>query len=208
MTNDKIIELAKAAGFSERYGIIRVMHSSGRWVGINGEIEAYTEAVIKQYTEELLKDAGEPVRHEFDRDGKWAAYYTAEQVAASVAQAYKQGKHDEEIAQGPSEFEGWERDRLLKRITELENALQRIDTVAVFLPTFKVIHEGEVEAATRNVVEAIDSATKRITALESTLRVAIGGMESVEPAIAVGYGLTRVRLLELIEKCKEVVLHG
>lgn len=46
---------------------------------------------------------------------------------------------------------------------EMYRALQNIDTWAVMLPTFEVIHEGEVEAATLNIVEAIKKATARLT---------------------------------------------
>ncbi len=38
---------------------------------------------------------------------------------------------------------------------ELWNALQRIDSAAVFLPGFEVKHTGGIEAFTRNIVEAI-----------------------------------------------------
>ena len=45
----------------------------------------------------------------------------------------------------------------------LREALHRIDSVAVFLPTFDVLHEGGIEAVTQNIVEAISEA---VSALE------------------------------------------
>ena len=45
----------------------------------------------------------------------------------------------------------------------LREALHRIDSVAVFLPTFDVLHEGGIEAVTQNIVEAI---SKAVAALE------------------------------------------
>lgn len=41
------------------------------------------------------------------------------------------------------------------------NALQEIDSAAVFLPTFKVKHEGDIEAVTRNIVEAIQAISQQ-----------------------------------------------
>ncbi len=45
----------------------------------------------------------------------------------------------------------------------LREALHRIDSVAVFLPTFDVLHEGGIEAVTQNIVKAISEA---VSALE------------------------------------------
>ena len=47
-----IIELAKQAGFKERNGIIRTMHSSGAWVGINEEVKAFAALVRNEALEE------------------------------------------------------------------------------------------------------------------------------------------------------------
>jgi hypothetical protein len=47
-----IIELAKQAGFKERHGIIRTMHSSGAWVGINEEVEAFAHLIRAEVLEE------------------------------------------------------------------------------------------------------------------------------------------------------------
>jgi hypothetical protein len=38
---------------------------------------------------------------------------------------------------------------------DLFNALQRIETAAVFLPSFKITHEGGLEAVVQNIVDAI-----------------------------------------------------
>lgn len=138
MTPEQIIELAREAD--------EVAHKESDnnpqadWYEIRDR--HFATAVIKQHTAELLKDAGEPVawatreadgsvydcichkEHDMFKRTHTLSLYTAEQVAAAVAQAYKQGKHDEEMTQGPSEFEGWERDKLLKRIATLESALK------------------------------------------------------------------------------------
>ena len=45
----------------------------------------------------------------------------------------------------------------------LREALHRIDSIAVFLPTFDVLHEGGIEAVTENIVKAI---SKAVAALE------------------------------------------
>ena len=42
-----------------------------------------------------------------------------------------------------------------KYLEDLHNALQRIDTAAVGLPTFEVRHEGGLDAVTQNIVDAI-----------------------------------------------------
>jgi len=49
-----------------------------------------------------------------------------------------------QLAQEP--VETWE---------DLHNALQRIDTAAVGLPTFEVRHEGGLDAVVQNIVDAI-----------------------------------------------------
>lgn len=46
------------------------------------------------------------------------------------------------------------------------NALHEIDSAAVFLPTFKVNHEGGLEAFTKNIVEAIQAAAIATQPLE------------------------------------------
>lgn len=48
----------------------------------------------------------------------------------------------------------------------LWNALQRVHTVAAFLPTLEVRHEGGIEATTKNIVEAIAAAGEKLAALE------------------------------------------
>lgn len=46
---------------------------------------------------------------------------------------------------------------------ELHNALQRIDTAAVGLPTFEVRHEGGLDAVVQNIVDAIVALHERPT---------------------------------------------
>ena len=48
MTPGKVIELAKQAGFQARGDVIRTMHSSGAWVGINGELQRFAELVLAE----------------------------------------------------------------------------------------------------------------------------------------------------------------
>ena len=50
-----IIELAKQAGFRERNGIVRTMHSSGAWVGINEELKAFAALVRAAALEEAAE---------------------------------------------------------------------------------------------------------------------------------------------------------
>lgn len=117
MNKEKVMELAhKHNALVIQQG---VTSATEEW------LTTFANAVIAAHTEELLQGVGEPDTHCFDEDTQkdvWS--YSKEAVAAAVAQAYKQGKHDEEMAQGPSEFEGWERDRLLKRIATLESTLK------------------------------------------------------------------------------------
>jgi hypothetical protein len=64
---------------------------------------------------------------------------TAPQVEASLRAALEQA---EPVAVGDS-------------YADLFNALQRIETAAVFLPSFKITHEGGLEAVVQNIVDAI-----------------------------------------------------
>lgn len=45
---DKILSMAREAGFSVRGEIIRTMHSSGAWVGINDELAKFAEAATEK----------------------------------------------------------------------------------------------------------------------------------------------------------------
>jgi hypothetical protein len=75
-----IIEMAKQAGFKERHGIIRTMHSSGAWVGINEEVEAFAQLVRAEVLEEAA---------EYFQDG-WASpdcYEIADAIRALKGEA-------------------------------------------------------------------------------------------------------------------------
>ena len=54
MTNERIIELAKRAGFQTRGDIIRTMHSSGAWVGINDELQRFYELARNKALDEAI----------------------------------------------------------------------------------------------------------------------------------------------------------
>ena len=45
MTTNDILRMAREAGFQDRDGTIRTMHSSGAWVGINEELERFAALV-------------------------------------------------------------------------------------------------------------------------------------------------------------------
>lgn len=51
MTPEQIIEMAKQAGFNTRGVVIRTMHSSGAWVGINNELQAFAQLVRNETLE-------------------------------------------------------------------------------------------------------------------------------------------------------------
>jgi len=79
MTTEEMIEIAKDAGFREREGVIRTMHSSGAWVAINDELERFAalleamvaakerKACAEQYAELLAKSIGEAEMRERER---------------------------------------------------------------------------------------------------------------------------------------------
>lgn len=49
--------------------------------------------------------------------------------------------------------------------TQLKESLDRINAAIAALPTFAIIHEGGIEAATTNIVESIAAATRKLEAL-------------------------------------------
>jgi hypothetical protein len=49
---------------------------------------------------------------------------------------------------------------------DLFNALQRIETAAVFLPSFKITHEGGLEAVVQNIVDAIAALAEPVQELK------------------------------------------
>jgi hypothetical protein len=75
-------------------------------------------------------------RYPEHRIGYNTPLYTADQLRTAIAAA------GGGVPQGDSYDAIW-------------NALQRIDSVAVLLPTFEVRHEGGIEAFTQNIVDAI-----------------------------------------------------
>ena len=76
MSTQNIIELAKQAGFRERNGIVRTMHSSGAWVGINEELKAFAALVRAQVLEEAALVCDEQAHdwHLHAKGGPVAAY--------------------------------------------------------------------------------------------------------------------------------------
>ena len=87
-----------------------------------------SKEAMKLALEALSPWAGEDANH----TEQYAAYQALQEALA------------EQPAQ--QEQESWE---------DLHNALQRIDTAAVGLPTFEVRHEGGLDAVTQNIVDAI-----------------------------------------------------
>lgn len=55
MTRDDILRMAREAGFQDRDGTIRTMHSSGAWVGINEELERFAALVAAAERDECAK---------------------------------------------------------------------------------------------------------------------------------------------------------
>lgn len=55
MTAEQITKWAREAGFSIRGDVIRTMHSSGAWVGINEELQAFAKLVRNATLEEAAK---------------------------------------------------------------------------------------------------------------------------------------------------------
>lgn len=71
MTTDDILRMAREAGFQDRDGTIRTMHSSGAWVGINEELERFSALVAAAEREECAKVCDER-----------GAYFSAEAIRA------------------------------------------------------------------------------------------------------------------------------
>lgn len=57
MTTDDILRMAREAGFQDRDGTIRTMHSSGAWVGINEELERFAALAAAAERDECAKVA-------------------------------------------------------------------------------------------------------------------------------------------------------
>ena len=57
MTTDDILRMAREAGFQDRDGTIRTMHSSGAWVGINEELERFAALVAAAERDECAQVA-------------------------------------------------------------------------------------------------------------------------------------------------------
>lgn len=55
MTRDDILRMAREAGFQDRDGTIRTMHSSGAWVGINEELERFAALAAAAERDECAK---------------------------------------------------------------------------------------------------------------------------------------------------------
>lgn len=62
---DKVIELAREAGFHTKGAVIRTMHSNGSWVSVNGELERFytlaradleaENAKLRSFTQEYIE---------------------------------------------------------------------------------------------------------------------------------------------------------
>lgn len=93
MTPKLIAELAKQAGFQSRGDVIRTMHSSGAWVGVNEELQRFYELVRNKVLEEaankcesLDEDSG-PYSWHYEI-GSWN-YEIATQNCASAIRSMK-----------------------------------------------------------------------------------------------------------------------
>lgn len=62
MTSEKITEMAKQAGFKTRGVVIRTMHSSGAWVGVNSELKAFAQLVRNAAFDEAKEVCRQVVR--------------------------------------------------------------------------------------------------------------------------------------------------
>lgn len=62
MTRDDILRMAREAEFKERNGIVRTMHSSGAWVGINDELERFAALVAAAEREACAQECDDLAR--------------------------------------------------------------------------------------------------------------------------------------------------
>lgn len=83
MTTDDILRMAREAGFQDRDGTIRTMHSSGAWVGINEELERFAALVAAAEREQCAKVAkGISDKYAFGHYGNEVD--TADEIAAAI----------------------------------------------------------------------------------------------------------------------------
>ena len=83
MTRDDILRMAREAGFKERNGIVRTMHSSGAWVGINEEIERFAALVAAAEREACAQECDDLARLHRE-DNPDSAAWEWEECAAAI----------------------------------------------------------------------------------------------------------------------------
>lgn len=73
---DTIIRMAREAGFSERHGIVRTMHSSGAWVGINEELERFA-ALVAEHERKACAQVCDNIDTEYEGEDVLATWCSA-----------------------------------------------------------------------------------------------------------------------------------
>lgn len=63
--NKSIIELAKQSGFQTRGELIRTMHSSGAWVGVNNELQTFANLIRNQVSDNLMQPVSDEENEQF-----------------------------------------------------------------------------------------------------------------------------------------------
>lgn len=105
------------------------------------KLDKWLDASLKERKEALAQleqeiDWKDMYEKEKRRSAMWLAKYEA--VAGPAPKAYPQSQPEQQ-----------------ESLEDLHNALHRIDTAAVGLPTFAVRHEGGLDAVVQNIVDAI-----------------------------------------------------
>lgn len=87
MTRDDILRIAREAGFKEHNGIVRTMHGSGAWAGINEEIERFAALIAAAEREACALVCDENAHRLGSGPGYAALMVTAESIRARGAHA-------------------------------------------------------------------------------------------------------------------------
>lgn len=82
MTRDHVLRMAREAGFKERNGIVRTMHSSGAFVGINEELERFAALIAAAEREACAQVCDENAHRLGSGPGYAALMVTAESIRA------------------------------------------------------------------------------------------------------------------------------